>query len=87
MALDISVRHLFKASGSNVVKWSGAVEPQQWGPYYTVSCKTCLKRRTGSVYKIHNVAAHVLWNTRYVYAQNVQLKEQTFQRTPKPACT
>jgi hypothetical protein len=83
MVLDVSVRHLFKASGSNVAKWPGAVEPRQWGPYYKVSCKICLKGRTGSVYKIHNVAVHVLWNTRYVYEQTATLKQQTFPRTPK----
>jgi hypothetical protein len=82
MALDVSVRHLFKASGSNVAKWSSAIEPREWCPYSRVPCKICLKGRMGSVYKIHNVAAHVLWNTRYVYAQTVQLKEQTVQRTP-----
>jgi hypothetical protein len=87
MALDVFVCHLFKASASNVAKWSGAIEPRQWGPYYKVSYKICLKGRTGSVYKIHYVAVHVLWNTRYVYAQTVQLKEQTVQRTPKPART
>lgn len=87
MALDVSVCRLFKASASNVVKWPGAIEPRQWGLYYKVSCKICLKGRTGTVYKIHNVAVHILWNTRYVHAQTAQLKEQTVQRTPKPART
>jgi hypothetical protein len=82
MALDVSVRHLFQASGSNVPKWSGVVEPRQWGPYYKVSCKICIKGRKGSVYKIHNVAVYDVWNTRCVYAQTAQLKEQTVQRTP-----
>ena len=70
-----------------VAKWLGAVEPRQWRPYYKVSCKICFKGRTGSVHKIHDVAVHVLWNTRYVYAQTAHLKEQTVQRIPEPART
>jgi hypothetical protein len=36
MALGVSVCHLFKASANNVAKWSGAIEPRQWGPYYSL---------------------------------------------------
>ena len=90
MALNVSVRYLFKASGSNVAKRSGAVEPLQWGPYCKVSCKICLKGRMSPVYKIHNVSVLVPWNARYVYAQTAQLKDKPFgepQHPPVRSCT